>query len=92
LFIQPCMKTLLAIALISFAGCSVCDWTPSREDVRVYPLQHADGQSVVKKLASESKGTLKELAFDSRTNAIIAKGEPEGLDRLGRRIRELDTR
>ena len=86
------MKLLSAILLVTLAGCMVCGDPPSREDMRVYPLQYVDGQSVVKKLASEPQGTLKELAFDSRTNAIIANGEPEDLDRLGRRIRDLDTR
>ena len=84
------MKLIIPwIALAGLASCSVCGPYGSPEEMKVYPLQHADAVEVVRILKSDSAG-LAELVADSRQNSIVAKGTREKLERLDVRVSGLD--
>ena len=84
------MRLLTVILAASFASCAS---TENANVSEVFTLKHQSADKIVRMVADSERKKLglAELAADGRTNCIMAVGTRESVDRVGRRIRELDV-
>ena len=91
------MKTVTAIVLLTALMLSACasNGPVDRTIHKSYPLKHASAESVAQTLIREESPTPEfrvVIVADARMNSVVVRGTPEDLERLSKRIQELDVK